>query len=136
MNPFPHISASAYLPPQHVTVEELEPEDDDIRTEYHPSSNRPTETVHFEDYGHTAHVLETQFDDSSTSIPWYPFPTRIDFEAADLVHDVAMNKAQTELFLSLLRRCASGETVHLQNHRDIVDTWEKSRIHHTPVQTQ
>ncbi|KZP28161.1 hypothetical protein FIBSPDRAFT_729690, partial [Athelia psychrophila] len=104
---------------------------DDICTEYHPSSKCPRVISHFEDYGRAENSTGIR-SDSTRAKPWNPFAARIDFEVADLVHDVAMTKVQTETLLSLLRRCTSGETIKIKNYKDITDKWEQSRIHHTP----
>lgn len=102
-----------------------------MRTKYHPSSGRPTTTTPFEEYGHTDQARKAAFDPAS--YPWYPFRTRIDFEIADLVHGLAMSKAQTETFLSLMRRCSSGEAVKIKNHKDLVKTWDMCTSQHAPV---
>ncbi|KAI0309280.1 hypothetical protein OF83DRAFT_1179815 [Amylostereum chailletii] len=42
---------------------------DDFYTRYHPASNRPPETVHFEDYGHSARAPR----DPPPKEPWKPY---------------------------------------------------------------
>ncbi|KAF7969796.1 hypothetical protein HWV62_25973 [Athelia sp. TMB] len=107
---------------------------DDIRTEYHGSSERPSSIWRFEEYGRSRPSSEAWSDQTHRPKPWKPFRERIDFEVADLVHEVAMTKAQTETLLSLMRRCAKGEVISIKNHQDMVDTWEKARAHHTPFE--
>ncbi|KZP29511.1 hypothetical protein FIBSPDRAFT_727366 [Athelia psychrophila] len=93
---------SSHLPPEHIptAAAERQRQIDDIRTKFHAHSQRPTTFTHFEDYGLPDQEGNAPFDPAS--LPWSPFRTRIDFEIADLVHDLAMSKAQTDTFLSLL----------------------------------
>lgn len=130
-----NLRSPSHAPPQHIpaaaAVNERQPQLDDMRTEYHPHSQRPTTTTPFKEYGRADPARKDTFD--PTSPPWLPFRTRIDFEVADLAHELAMSKTQTETFLSLMRRCSSGETVKIMTHKDLVDTWDKCAFQHVPV---
>lgn len=124
---------SSHLPPEHIptAAAERQRQIDDIRTKFHAHSQRPTTFTHFEDYGLPDQEGNAPFDPAS--LPWSPFRTRIDFEIADLVHDLAMSKAQTDTFLSLLRRCSSGEAVKIKSHKDLAKKWDECITQHAPV---
>lgn len=133
-SPSANLPPPSHSPPQHIpatAVDERQPQIDDIRTKYHPRSNRSTTITPFDEYGRAEQERKVPFD--LASFPWLPFQTRIDFEVADLVHNLAMSKAQTETFLSLMRRCFSGEQVKIKNHKDLVETWDKCTSQHAPV---
>ena len=57
------------------------PSQDDIMTEYHPSSYIPRRAQAFEDYGKEDN--EFPLPPTSTT-PWEPFQTRADFEFAEI----------------------------------------------------
>ncbi|KAJ7152307.1 hypothetical protein C8R43DRAFT_886375 [Mycena crocata] len=59
--------------------------------------------------------------------PWAPFPTRLDFEVAEFVVDVMLNKNQTKTLLSLIRRCAANiDAFTIQSHSDLEKHWERA----------
>ena len=134
--PSPTLSQPPSPPPtpfiSFATTTSHERGDDDIRTEYHTSSNRPPVTVRFEDYGRSQLASESR-GSATSSRPWKPFSQRIDYEVADLIHDAVMTKAQTNKLLSLMHRCAGGEHLKLKNHSDVQKRWDQSTVHHTPV---
>ncbi|KAK7021365.1 hypothetical protein VNI00_017416 [Paramarasmius palmivorus] len=71
----------------------IQTEIDDIKTEYHPASGRGTEQKRFGDYGFQQ---EEEYREPINKEPWRLFPTRFDFEVAELALDCAMNKKQTD----------------------------------------
>jgi hypothetical protein len=100
---------------------------DDIRTEFHPNSGRPTQTAHFADYGHRQESARHTFRPPKK--PWRPFRTRLDFEVAELILETAMNAKQTTTLISLLQRCAMGiEKFTIHSHDDLQQTWEQSSV--------
>ncbi|KAI0309431.1 hypothetical protein OF83DRAFT_1166855 [Amylostereum chailletii] len=63
---------------------------DDIHTRYHPTSGRPEETAHFEDY-RTRPAPASR--DPPPSEPWSPFfKTREDFLIAQIMHEGALSE--------------------------------------------
>ncbi|KAJ7058848.1 hypothetical protein C8F01DRAFT_966860, partial [Mycena amicta] len=59
-----------------------------------------------------------------TQKPWEPFSTRLNFEFADFIQDMMLNKRQTEALISLIRACAgniNSFTIHA--HGDLTREW-------------
>ncbi|EEB97733.1 hypothetical protein MPER_02885 [Moniliophthora perniciosa FA553] len=95
---------------------------DDIKTEYHPSSKRATEQVHFTDFGFkNAEKIILPINHE----PWKPFPTRFDFEVAELALDCAMNKEQTNRLIGLMERASTGhEKLSFRSHSQLQEIWD------------
>jgi hypothetical protein len=75
---------------------------DTIKIEYHPSSDRRSETFAPENHVWTAPLGSTPPVDPS---PWLPFRTREDFEFAELALETGMSKAQTNAMIRLFHKC-------------------------------
>ncbi|KAG1734053.1 uncharacterized protein EDB91DRAFT_1238464 [Suillus paluster] len=102
---------------------------DDIKVEYHPSSGRPTQVYHFEDYGRgTGAPTAVPKADPE---PWKPFHTRIDFEVAELAHEAALSYEQLDWLIELVN-CSRFELFTLRNHKDVRDMWEAASFKMTP----
>ncbi|KAL0056569.1 hypothetical protein AAF712_016826, partial [Marasmius tenuissimus] len=80
------------------------PMNDEIKVEYHPASQRPTERKAFDEFGKREVKDPEPFD----SIPWRPFPSRFDYEVADLALRCHMTAGQTTTFLRLLEKAYQG----------------------------
>jgi hypothetical protein len=103
---------------------------DDIKTEYHPHSQRPPETVHFEDYNARKHARYELNDEE----PWRPFRSRIDFEFAEITLKAALDKDLTDSLIRLVHRSINETgSFTLKNHADMQDMWNKSAAKLTAV---
>ncbi|KAH7906115.1 hypothetical protein BJ138DRAFT_1223855 [Hygrophoropsis aurantiaca] len=59
--------------------------------------------------------------------PWQPFQTRLDFEVAELAHEAAMSKDQTNHLINLLHRCMRGsESFTIENQEDLHNKWNSA----------
>ena len=105
---------------------------DSIKTEYHPSSNRPTRIENFEDYREYDATVRTSA--KNTVNPWLPFKSRTDFEFAELALDACLNERQISKLLQIVHRVKSGEdTFNIGNYKDLCNTWDKASDLLTPV---
>lgn len=64
--------------------------------------------------------------------PWRPFPTRLDFELAEVALDSHMNQRQIQQILSIVRQVIPGnadeyESFTIRNARDLANMWNKAR---------
>ncbi|KAH7927024.1 hypothetical protein BV22DRAFT_1153995 [Leucogyrophana mollusca] len=119
---------SPSLPPDDTNPSRLEV--DDIKTEFHPHAEIPAKIDHFVDFRRERAQKHATPPDRE---PWKPFRTRIDFEVAELAHEVAMSKDQTNRLIGILRRCARGdERFTIKNHTDIRETWGAASHSLTP----
>src|SRR5882757_4491777 len=113
------------------SFETTQPKLDDIRIEYHPSSHRLTETIHFDEFGHQEELRSRPLPFKK---PWKPFRSREDFEFAEITLDAAMNREQIDAMINLFHRCIQSQgSFSLNNHNDLCDMWEKSSVLLTPV---
>ncbi|KAK7049204.1 hypothetical protein VNI00_005805 [Paramarasmius palmivorus] len=104
---------------------------DDIRTDFHTASGRPTEQTAFEEFGIAQDDGSMPYDDST---PWYPFPSLFDFEVADLALRCSMNRQQTEKLLKLLERSSQGEQPQMKNYDQMQKLWEAAADRSTRFQ--
>jgi hypothetical protein len=104
---------------------------DDIRTEYHPKSGRPPETVRFEDYReHPADLPQP----APSAIPVQPFESHADFEFAKAVTEASLNKKQIDSLIEIFHRCLNGgDKFNLKSAQNVRDTWERASCLLTPV---
>ena len=84
------------------------PNNDDIKVEYHPSSGCESKKFAFEDFVRVAPDSIPPADPD----PWVPFRTREDFEFAELALDAGMSKAQVNAMIRLFHRCIKSEGGH------------------------
>ncbi|KAF9491816.1 hypothetical protein BDN71DRAFT_1578512 [Pleurotus eryngii] len=98
---------------------------DDIKTEYHPHSQKLPTVQPFDTYQRrpTASPVEESTRNNSLP-PWSPFRSRLDFEVASLALDAALKKEHVETLISLLKRCSQDpQQFTIQNAADIDDMW-------------
>ncbi|KAI6010037.1 hypothetical protein BKA83DRAFT_4467647 [Pisolithus microcarpus] len=102
---------------------------DDILIEYHPSAGWPSEKIPFVKFvwGHRPKAYKP----NTSTDPWYPFRSRLDFEFAELVLKAALSKEQINCFLKLIKsaRCGSDPFM-LNEYSDLHSTWQAAS-HHT-----
>ncbi|TFK39111.1 hypothetical protein BDQ12DRAFT_698231 [Crucibulum laeve] len=90
---------------------------DDIKTEYHPNSGRPTTVKAFSEFGKQQEAKPKLPCDPE---PWRPFKSRSDFEFSELVLDAALNKKQTNRLIQLINRCMKGDDdFTIRNHEEM-----------------
>jgi len=59
--------------------------------------------------------------------PWRPFSSREDFEFAELVHDAALTRAQTETLIALIQRCQNSPgPFTLRGYKDLKEAWDNA----------
>ncbi|KIJ21105.1 hypothetical protein PAXINDRAFT_160453 [Paxillus involutus ATCC 200175] len=100
-----------------------------FKTEYHPKSARPPVIDSFSTYGQTSATTPPIIDPK----PWQPFLSHVDFEFAELAHDAALSKDQTNQFLQLIWKISHGPSMFsFKSHADIAKAWECSCTQMTP----
>ena len=105
---------------------------DNIHVEYHPSSHCDTEIFPFFNFSHI-HFSEPTAPDPDQS-PWYAFCTLLNFEAAKLSLDTALNQEQSKRLIKLM--CWAHdicERFTLRSHSDLWRSWDASGMCLTPV---
>ena len=102
------------------TNDNTQPNNDDIRREYHPNAHREPEVFSFDDYQSTPPVVTPPVEPE----PWLPFKTREDFEFAEIALATAMTKAQVDATINLLHRCVKKGmgSFTLSNHDEMRKT--------------
>jgi hypothetical protein len=107
-----------------------QPNIDDIRTEYHPSSKRETRVDAFEDFGKTI-TPPTPVHNLS---PWLPFRSKAEFEFAEVALQTAMSNKQLDTLINVVRTLMEGkEAFEIENHRDVQTLWDGASESLTPV---
>ena len=129
-NGLPWISLAASVP------DELEPQTgpviDDIKIEWHPHSERPTEILPLNDYQERRRKIETST--INTQQPWKPFQTRAEFEFAEVALKAGLSKNQADTLISLMNRCIRGEeTFQIDSHAHLCEIWNAGAVLHTAV---
>jgi hypothetical protein len=108
------------------------PQPDDIKIEYHPNSNCPTEIYHFAEYGKTA--TPPSQNPPPEREPWKPFRSRLDFEFAEFSLDAALNKEQTNTLIRLVRKALQQpDDFTLASHGELNNMWQEASIASIPV---
>jgi hypothetical protein len=74
---------------------------DTFKTEYHPNSGHAPAIETFSTFGHPVEA-EASSMPIVDNTPWQPFTCRTDFEFAELAHQAALNKDQTNKMLQLI----------------------------------
>ncbi|KAG2046352.1 hypothetical protein BDR06DRAFT_899401 [Suillus hirtellus] len=65
---------------------------------------------------------------------WQPFMCRADFEFAELAHQAALNKDQTNKMLVLIWQIAEGHTKFtFKSHAEVSKAWDRSATQMTPI---
>ncbi len=107
---------------------------DNIRTVYHPSSGRPTQIAHFEDY-HLSSAFQ-HIEPPINPHPWRPFASRHDFELAELVLDAALNERQMKTMFRLLNPEAESSPsaeFNIHSPKEFKEHWDCAANLITPV---
>ncbi|KAG0693167.1 hypothetical protein DFH29DRAFT_1040601, partial [Suillus ampliporus] len=98
---------------------------DAMSTEYHPHSGRATSVETFSTFGCKECQQPPVIDDE----PWQPFACRADFEFAELAHQAALNKNQTDELLRLIWRIADGQVKFtFKSHGDVSKAWDRAAV--------
>ena len=102
--------------------------------EYHPNAGKPTITHPFSEF--TQENATQAYEPDSSTDPWYPFRSRLDFEFAELALEAALSKEQTTRLLTLAQRIhARTEKFTLQSYHDLQNMWKAAEHRMTPVST-
>ncbi|EPQ59138.1 hypothetical protein GLOTRDRAFT_103193 [Gloeophyllum trabeum ATCC 11539] len=109
-----------------------QPELDDIKLEWHPSSGRPSEVHHFAEYQQAPDPMPPPPDEE----PWRPFRSRLDFEFAELALKARLTKAETDTLFRLCHRAVAGERFTLRDHAEVCETWEAASFKCTPFEVE
>lgn len=110
----------------------------DIKIVYHPSAGRLPDIYSFEYYCNTPTEEKHANDSGSEAMesnsnrrPWNPFPTRADFELAEVMLDGHLNKQQIERILAIIWKAMKGpdssdttDRVTIQNSADLSNIWD------------
>jgi len=90
-----------------------------FKTEYHPKSGQPTIVDQFSAFTHTA--SQPQLADKE---PWCPFQSETNFEFAELTHQAALNKQQTEVLLHIIWNISlAGAKFTFKSYADVHAAW-------------
>ena len=107
-----------------------QPNIDDIRTEYHPSSNRPTRIDAFEEFGRTSAPPAPVHSHR----PWLPFHSKAEFEFVEVALQSAMSNKQLDTLINIVHTLIKGNnTFEVKNHRDVQALWDRASESLTPV---
>jgi hypothetical protein len=107
----------------------------DIKVEHHPAANREPDLYSFETFCSQPEGKEHNYQDVLASFsqrtPWSPFPTRLDFELAELMLDAHMTGGQIDRNISLFRQVLpdpdNSDLFTLTNGSDLARIWEAAR---------
>ncbi|KAL0562896.1 hypothetical protein V5O48_019182, partial [Marasmius crinis-equi] len=110
-------------PAESTSNQDIDALKDSIRTEYHPCSGQGTIMQSFDEY--SSDVASENFCVLPEREPWWPFRSRIDFEAAELALNCTMNAEQTNKFIDLPRRVGLElNNFTIASHAEMQKTWE------------
>jgi hypothetical protein len=124
-------------PSEYIPSVNQQPDDNEIRVEYHPSAKKAPQHFAFSDFdpgiasGISASMSENRVlhDGDLDKEPWLPFSSRIDFEIADLILETHMNQKQTDGLLALIRQCIEHpDAFTLTNSVVLKETWDAARL--------
>lgn len=108
------------------------PQPNNIKIEYHPNSNCPTEIYHFAEYGKT--VTPPSQNLPLEHEPWKPFHSCLNFEFAEFSLDAALNKEQTDTLIRLVRKALQQpDDFTLASHGELNKMWQEASIASIPV---
>ncbi|PPQ74821.1 hypothetical protein CVT26_005455 [Gymnopilus dilepis] len=98
----------------------------DIRIEYHPSTEQPPDTYSFDQYCSFPQEPAPPFVVDKT--PWRPFRTKIDFEVAEIMLDGHLNRRQIARMIDLIQKIAANpESFTLENESEHEKIWKAAR---------
>lgn len=110
---------------QDSTGDQIQPQIDDIKCNYHPSSQRPTTVHHFHEYGLNSKAQPDYIIDDE---PWRPFRTRRDFEFASIALTQSLNENAVDTLLELtygaVGRDPSRGALTLQSYKEMMNIWK------------
>ncbi|KAG2350217.1 hypothetical protein BDR05DRAFT_870124 [Suillus weaverae] len=67
--------------------------------------------------------------------PWQPFVCRADFEFAELAHQAALNKDQTNKMLQLIWQIVEGQSKFtFRSHMEVLKAWDRAATQMTPFE--
>ncbi|KAF9480048.1 hypothetical protein BDN70DRAFT_878082 [Pholiota conissans] len=131
----PSDPATIFDPASNTQVQETQL--NSIRFVYHPAANQNSDIFTFDEYCDmpVSGMPDAEMHEGDSSLqnlpPWHPFPTRLDFDVAEVIEDARMNHEQTERMLSLLRQVQSNpdenEAYTIRNRRDLSKIWDLAR---------
>ncbi|KAG1800758.1 uncharacterized protein HD556DRAFT_1430154 [Suillus plorans] len=106
---------------------------DTFKTEYHPNSGRAPAIETFSAFGHSIEA-EARSLPIVNNEPWQPFTCRVDFEFAELAHQAALNKDQTDKMLALIWQIAEGHAKFtFKSHAEVSKAWDRAATQMTPI---
>lgn len=96
---------------------------DDIRTTYHPRSNRNIVVEPFDIYGKNISLPPQPL----SSTPWHPFHSHPEFEFAKITLQAALSNSQVDALIKVIRKLIDDkEKFIIKNHAEIHALWEKA----------
>ncbi|KAJ3832869.1 hypothetical protein F5878DRAFT_591241 [Lentinula raphanica] len=102
---------------------ESEPQANDIKIEYHPSSGKPAKILHFHEYGECRNHDHVPIPPDPA--PWKPWRSRVDFEVATLALESSMSEDQINKLINILQRVGQGsDNFTLKNNKEMQTMWD------------
>jgi hypothetical protein len=106
---------------------------EEIRTEYHPNSGRPTTTRHIDDPSlapPSTYPLQSQ--------PWSPFfETREDFMLSEVILDGCLGSELADKLLKIFELCNSGEgKVTFKTFSQVQAAFQRASVKLSPMSTR
>jgi hypothetical protein len=115
------------------------PQENDIRKDFHGKSGRPSEFSTFEDYYEktynqsNSHVPTTP---ETSDTPWKPFGSYSEFEFAEVALEAALNKRQIDKLIKIIQRCVKkDDDFGLESHNDLTSAWKDAAAMVSPVRS-
>lgn len=106
------------------------PQQDDIRTTYHPHSGRASEVSSFADYGHGKPAAPVVY----SPMPWLPFNSESEFSFAEILLESAMSNHQIDALIDVVHKLLEHkEAFRVRNHFDLEKLWTGASDHLAPV---
>jgi hypothetical protein len=95
---------------------------DEIRTEYHPKSGKPTKVCRFEEYNSDSTLPRH----TTVADPWWPdFKSREDFSYAEIIHQAHLSNDLSDKLIKLINRCLEGKgEFTFKGHADVETAWK------------
>jgi hypothetical protein len=99
---------------------------DTFKTEYHPNSECTPAIEIFYAFEHSIEA-EARSPPIADDEPWQSFTCRVDLEFAELVHQAALNKDQTNKMLQLIWQIAEGHAKFtFKTHTEVSKAWDQA----------
>jgi hypothetical protein len=106
------------------------PQRDDIRTTYHPASERVTLTESLEDY----HCGKPEAHPSPPVMPWLPFSSESEFSFAEIVLESAISNKHVDALIRVVHKILEGkEAFRVKNHKELQILWTGASDELAPV---